>query len=58
MNKYIQSARLNGETLDRPWFTHEELLAGSTLELEMGPLPNKLWGSSPDAAPPSMLEVE
>jgi len=58
VNKYIQSARLNGKDLDRPWFTHEELQAGSTLELEMGPLPDKEWGSAPDAAPPSMLEAE
>jgi predicted alpha-1,2-mannosidase len=42
--KYIQSAKLNGETLDKPWFTHEELLNGGVLELEMGRLPNKkLW---------------
>jgi len=58
VNKYIQSARLNGEPLDRPWFTHEDILAGSTLELEMGPLPNKEWGASPDAAPPSMIDAQ
>ena len=55
VNKYIQSAHLNGEILDRPWFTHEEILNGSTLELEMGPTPNKQWGASPVAAPPSMI---
>ena len=53
VNKYIQSASLNGETLDRPWFTHEDILNGSTLELEMGPYPNKQWGALPGAAPPS-----
>lgn len=58
VNKYIQSARMNGESLDRPWFTHEDILAGSTLELEMGPLPNKEWGSLPDAAPPSMIDAK
>ncbi len=56
VNKYVQSARLNGETLDRPWFTHEDILGGSTLELEMGPLPNKEWGASPGAAPPSKID--
>jgi len=56
VNKYIQSARLNGKPLNRPWFTHENILNGSTLELEMGPLPNKQWGSSPEAAPPSRIE--
>lgn len=42
--KYIQSAKLNGKTLDIPWFTHDTLMNGGVLELEMGGLPNKeLW---------------
>ncbi|MBO9204374.1 MULTISPECIES: GH92 family glycosyl hydrolase [Niastella] len=44
VNKYIQSARFNGQPLARPWFTHEQLMAGGTLELEMGPKPNREWG--------------
>ena len=52
-NKYIQSARLNGKTLDRSWFTHEELMAGGVLELTMGPKPNKEWGR--DNLPPSNI---
>jgi predicted alpha-1,2-mannosidase len=44
VNKYIQSARFNGQPLNTPWFTHEQLMAGGTLELEMGPKPNKQWG--------------
>ncbi|MCF0070614.1 GH92 family glycosyl hydrolase [Dyadobacter sp. CY261] len=44
VNKYIQSAKMNGKTLNTPTFTHEELTSGGTLELEMGPLPNKSWG--------------
>lgn len=44
INKYIQSAKLNGKVLDTPWFTHEQLVSGGKLELEMGPLPNKMWG--------------
>lgn len=43
-NKYIQSAKLNGEVLNTPWFTHAVLVKGGTLELEMGPKPNKNWG--------------
>ena len=53
-NKYIQSARLNGESLNRTWITQEEIVSGGLLEFTMGPDPNKDWGSSPDAAPPSM----
>jgi putative alpha-1,2-mannosidase len=53
-NKYVQSASLNGEPLDKPWFNHADLLKGGTLVLNMGPRPNKQWGSSPEAAPPSL----
>ncbi len=44
INKYIQSAKINGQSLNTPWFTHEQLINGGTLELEMGPKPNKSWG--------------
>jgi predicted alpha-1,2-mannosidase len=44
VNKYIQSAKINGKTLDTPWFTHEQLVSGAFIELEMGPKPNKNWG--------------
>lgn len=43
-NKYIQSAKLDGKVLNVPSFTHDQLTAGGTLELEMGPKPNKSWG--------------
>lgn len=43
-NKYIQSAKFNGKVINTPWFSHEQLMAGGKLELEMGPLPNKKWG--------------
>lgn len=53
-NKYIQSASLQGRNWNKPWFTHQDLMRGGTLELEMGPRPNKSWGADPAAAPPSM----
>lgn len=43
-HKYIQGAKLNGEILDGPWITHEQIISGGTLELQMGPYPNKHWG--------------
>jgi predicted alpha-1,2-mannosidase len=43
-NKYIQKAWLNGKPLDTPWFTHEALMNGGVLKLEMGPYPNMNWG--------------
>jgi predicted alpha-1,2-mannosidase len=42
-NCYIQSARLNGKPLRRAWIRHEEIVAGGTLELTMGPEPAKDW---------------
>lgn len=50
-NKYIQKASLNGKTLEGPWFTHEDLVNGGTLELEMGSYPNKAWGASEENIP-------
>lgn len=53
-NKYVQSARLNGEVLNQPWFQHSDIAQGGLLELEMGPRANKAWGVGtppPSAAP-------
>lgn len=55
-NVYIQSATLNGKPLNKPWIYHSELVDGGRLVLQMGPEPNESWGSSPQAAPPSMTE--
>ncbi|MFY0254091.1 GH92 family glycosyl hydrolase [Chitinophaga sp. 30R24] len=45
-NKYIQSAKMNGEPLTTPFFTHGQLVNGGTLELEMGDRPARRWGAS------------
>lgn len=44
-NKYVQSAKLFGNTLNRAWFHHTEILnaGGGVLELFMGPKPGD-WG--------------
>ncbi|HEY3755381.1 MAG TPA: GH92 family glycosyl hydrolase [Opitutaceae bacterium] len=42
---YIQSARLNGRPLTAPRISHEAIVAGGTLELELGPAANPKWGS-------------
>ena len=52
-NKYIQSAKLNGQPWNKTWFTHDDIVNGGTLELEMGDRPNKQWGTEKDAIPPS-----
>ena len=53
-NKYIQSAMLNGQPLNRPWLSHAEIVSGGRLELVMGPRPNKSWGADPQNVPPTV----
>lgn len=43
-NRFIQSARLNGENFNRTTLSHKEIMDGGTLELVMGPEPNTKWG--------------
>jgi putative alpha-1,2-mannosidase len=50
---YIESARLNGQPLNKPWLYHETLIKGGKLVLVMGTTPDKKWGSDPASAPPS-----
>lgn len=52
-NKYIQSASLNGQEWNKPWFNHDDIKNGGKLVLVMGNKPNKTWGNVPDAVPPS-----
>lgn len=53
-NKYIQSAKLNGKEWNKPWFSHQELMNGGTLELVMGDKANKNWGTGKENVPPSL----
>jgi predicted alpha-1,2-mannosidase len=53
-NIYIQSAMLNGKSIDQPWFYHEQLIKGGKLTLNMSSNPNKKWGANEAQAPPSM----
>ncbi len=52
-NKYIQSATLNGRPYDKSYFSHEDLMAGGTLELVMGDRPCKTWAVAEESVPPS-----
>jgi predicted alpha-1,2-mannosidase len=53
-NIYIQSATMNGAPWTKPWFAQSDIANGATLVLEMGPSPNKTWGTAMADAPPSM----
>ncbi|SHG70904.1 GH92 family glycosyl hydrolase [Flagellimonas flava] len=50
-NPFIQSAALNGKTFDSTWISTETVQNGGSLFFEMGPEPNKNWGTSDEAAP-------
>jgi hypothetical protein len=54
-NIYIQSAKLNGKPLVRPWIKHEEIIAGGKLSFIMGPKPNQDWGRAKDTRPPATM---
>ncbi len=43
-NKYIQSAILNGKALNACWLSHDDLVSGGNLILEMGNKKNEKWG--------------
>ncbi len=43
-NIYIQAVTLNGEALTRTWISHDEIVAGGVLRLEMGATPSS-WPS-------------
>ncbi len=49
-NKYIQKAYIDGEEIDGPFISHDQIMSGATLELILSELPNKDWGK--DAVPP------
>lgn len=55
-NKYVQSAKLNGKSLHKAWFTHSDIADGGELVLEMGSVPNNKWGAS--VPPPSADTVD
>ena len=55
-NAYIQSATLDGQSLEKPWFFHGDLSRGGILKIVLGSEPNLAWGSRPKDAPPSLTQ--
>lgn len=52
LNKYVQSAALDGAPLERSWLLLPR--GAATLRLEMGAAPNTAFGAAPGARPPSL----
>ncbi len=42
--KYIQKAFINGNEIQSPFITHDQIMAGGNLKLILSELPNKSWG--------------
>jgi len=57
-NKFIQSAKLNGKTWDKPWFSHEDILKDGKLVLIMGEKANVFWGADLKNGPPSAESID
>jgi len=53
LNRYIQSATINGVALRTNWFRHSQIVDGGTLHLVMGSAPSD-WGR--DQPPPSLSD--
>ena len=59
-NIYVQQAKLNGSSLNTPFFDHATLIKGGKLELSMGSNPNRSWGNgqtSSTAAMPNIIYI-
>jgi predicted alpha-1,2-mannosidase len=54
LNRYVQSATLNGVDLPTSWFRHAQIKDGATLVLTMGSAPSN-WGKT--LPPPSMSDA-
>jgi predicted alpha-1,2-mannosidase len=57
-NFYIQSARFNGQEYSRSWISHEMVMGGGHLHFEMGPRPNRNWGTREHEIPVSRIDDE
>ena len=56
-NKYVQSIRVDGKSLDRVWFKHSDLVNGGKIELQMSNTPNLKLGVDSSTFPPSAMSV-
>jgi predicted alpha-1,2-mannosidase len=52
-NPYVRSLRVDGHAYRRPWIGYCALARGADLSFRLGRRPNRAWGASAAAAPPS-----
>ena len=54
VNRYVQSAALDGKPFARTWLPSATVHDGARLHYVLGPTPNRAWAASVDAAPPAL----
>jgi predicted alpha-1,2-mannosidase len=52
---YIQSGELDGESFDKVFLSHDEIMRGGELKLQMGSAPNEKWAVKSESRPGSAL---
>ena len=50
-NKYVQTVKWNGTTVNKNWVSHHDLIKGGSLLFQMGAVPNKARGVKKEDAP-------
>jgi predicted alpha-1,2-mannosidase len=57
LRPYIHGATLNGESFNKTFLSHDEILAGGEIVFKMTSAPDKKWGSAPESRPPSAMSL-
>ncbi|MBM9507651.1 GH92 family glycosyl hydrolase [Streptomyces sp. KK5PA1] len=55
-DRYVQSAKLGGDDLRKPWITTADIKAGKDLDFTVGSAPSA-WGTASSATPPALDTV-
>jgi predicted alpha-1,2-mannosidase len=50
---YVHGLRVHGRAWTRPWITYRTLASAQTVNYRLSATPDRRWGSSPNATPPS-----
>jgi putative alpha-1,2-mannosidase len=53
LKPYIRGVTLNGETFNKTFLSHDEILAGGEIVFKMTSAPDKKWGTALESRPPS-----
>ena len=55
--KYVTAVRVNGQSVDRVWFRHADIVDGGTIDLTMSDTPNTALGAQAASFPPDSMTV-